>query len=223
MKVRRLIAVALAAGLLTGCFEADQDLIVEKDGAATFKTRMAMEASLLQMSESDLGFCAPEDSAAVDGVSMKHERHTEGSMEVCVVTASGPLDRLAEWIEQADHGPAAGDEEMAKGPAIALLRDGSDYVFSVHIEGTPMEAADDKEMMEEMKPMIMAAFAGRSLDWSVTAPEILDTSGQLSEDGKTASYSIPMAKLLGEGPGEHAFEVRFSLKSPGLIKRLLGN
>ena len=222
MKVTRVIAPVLACCLLAGCFEADQDLSVEKDGSATFRTRMAMEASLLQMSESDHGFCAPEETVAMDGVSLEHERFTDASMEVCVMTAAGPIDRLAEWIEQADHGPPAADDEMSQAPTITLKRDGSDYIFSVRIESSPMEMGGDEAMMEEMEPMILAAFAGRSLSWSVSAPEIRETNGQLAEDGKTASYSIPMTSLMDEGAGDHTFEVRFALESPGLIKRLLG-
>lgn len=223
MKVSHIVGVALACSLLAGCFEADQDLTVEKDGSATFSTRMAMEAGLLQMSEGDDDFCAADETPTMDGIALEHERYAEENMEVCVITASGPIDRLAEWIEQADHGAAVADNEMADGPTVTLRREDSDYIFSVHIESVPMGAGSDDAMMEDMKPMIAAAFAGRSLDWSVSAPVILDTNGQLTEDGKTASYSLPMASLLGEAAGERSFEVRFSLESPGLIRRLLGN
>ncbi len=222
MKVRRVIGVAAACCLLAGCFEADQDLTVEEDGSATFRTRIAMEASVVEMSEDDEDFCAPDEVAAVDGVSVEQESFAEGSMEVCTVTASGPIDRLAEWIEL-DQGPTGADGEMGEAPTITLRREDSNYVFSVHFESSPMETGADDPMMEEMKPMMVAAFAGRSLDWSVSAPEILETNGQLSEDGKTASYSVPMASLLDEGFKDRLFEVRFALDSPGLIKRLLGN
>lgn len=223
MKVSRVFGPVLASCLLAGCFEADQDLIVEKDGSATFRTRMAMEASLLQMPEADQDFCVEEDVPDVEGISLKQERYSEGNMEVCLVTAEGPLDRMAEWIEQADHHPAGADGEVSEGPTITLKRDGSDYIFSVHLESSALDMGGSEEMMEEMKPMILAAFGDRALGWSVTAPEIKETNGQLSEDGTTASYSIPLVSLM-EGSGtEHSFEVRFATSSPGLLKRLLGN
>ena len=45
----------------------------------------------------------------------------------------------------------------------------------------------------DMRPMLDAMLAGRSLSWSVTAPQIIETSGDLSLDGLTASYSFPLA------------------------------
>src|SRR5690625_2331815 len=177
----------------------------------------------MQMADDDY-FCTDEDTPVMEGISVEHENFTENDMAVCLITASGSIERLAEWMEEASHSPGGDSDEMMEAPTVTLKREGSDYVFSVFIESSPLDLGGDDPMMEEMKPMLMAAFAGRSLGWSVSAPEILETNGELSEDGQTASYSIPLANLLDEAASDRTFEVRFALaSSPGLFRRLLGN
>lgn len=222
----RFACVLLACGLLTGCFDMDMGLTAQSDGTATIKTRMAMEAGLMRMAgqqSSDNKFCAPNESLKPEGVLIEHERFAEGSMEVCVITASGPIDSFAEWFEKRGYAPAEASEEASKGSDISLQRDGSDYVFRVHIENDrPASAENEEPMVQAMKTAMLAGLAGRSLDWSVTAPVIRETSGRLTDDGKTAKFSIPLATLLDEGGRVHSFEVRFALGSPSLFERLFG-
>jgi uncharacterized protein YecT (DUF1311 family) len=44
-----------------------------------------------------------------------------------------------------------------------------------------------------MEGMMEAMFAGRNLSWSATVPKVLETNGEVSKDGKTVTWSAPVA------------------------------
>ncbi len=53
-----------------------------------------------------------------------------------------------------------------------------------------------------MEEMLRAAFQGHAITMNVSGgAEIVETNGTLSDDGKTATFVIPLEKMLDEDPG----------------------
>ena len=62
-----------------------------------------------------------------------------------------------------------------------------------------------------MDGMMQAMFAGRQLSWSVSVPKVLETNGQLSQDGKTVTWSVPVASAY---QGKQSFYLVFQAERP---------
>jgi hypothetical protein len=58
---------------------------------------------------------------------------------------------------------------------------------------------------------MQAMLAGRTLSWSVTVPKVLETNGQVASDGKTVTWSVPLASAYKE---KQSFHVVFKAERP---------
>jgi len=221
--MRKLVAVGVVGvvPLLAGCLDMNQDLAFTADGQATMQMRMAMDASILALAAEEDGtvnFCDTDDMTDIpQDVTVDVERSTEGDNEVCVVTASGPIESLAAALNEG--GLGTGNDEADQSGQITLTDEGDGvYVFNVAIDaGEALGAGEDagdpdaQAMQEAMMQMALAYTAGRTLSWSVTAPRIVHTTGELSADGRTATYSLALSDLFTMPEAGYGFTARFDI------------
>ena len=73
-------------------------------------------------------------------------------------------------------------------------------------------AANEGSLEAGMQEMMIAAFAGHSINLTVAGNEIIETNGTLSEDGTSASLTIPLVDLFrgnaNQLPAEFTANVR---------------
>ncbi len=212
MRIR--MALALAGCLLTaGCFEMKQDFRFNADETVDVTFRIGIDAALMALANqnADKPFCSDE-MVQKDGITGTAKSTTEGGDMVCTITMSGPIDAI---VKAASETSLNENAEQKQTISLAKERD----TYALDIELPPMQkdnAAEDNPMAQSMQAMMLAKMSGRTIAWTVTAPQIIETSGSISEDGTTASYSRPLAEAFTSKEPTR-FSVKFSLEQPGFF------
>ena len=132
-----------------------------------------------------------------DGVG---EAQADGSY-ICTIAEQDTIDNLiAEANAPSDptnaEGPTTG---MAQGYSIERL-DGDTVRVSFDLSEMMNDSKPDEDL-GDMEEMLRAAFQGHAITMNVSGAEIVETNGTLSEDGKTATFVIPLEKMLDEDLG----------------------
>ncbi|MDX8465715.1 hypothetical protein RFM26_08470 [Mesorhizobium sp. VK23B] len=201
--------------LLVGCFDMRQDLEFRSDGTATAKMRIAVDAALLAMAkQSESKWCDASKLSSSSGVAGTAEQSTEGGDEVCSLTFSGKIDDLIAALSKASFGDG-------KKQGVQLNRLGENYEFVVDFPSFKSAGSQANDPMAKgMQALLLAKMSGRSLAWTVTAPRIIETSGKISDDGRTATYSRPLASAFSSDDPT-IFRAVVSLEPPGMFERFL--
>lgn len=209
----RTTAVLGAALLTAGCFEMKQDFRFNTDGTADVTFRIAIDAALMALANQQGGngnFCS-EANVTREGVVGTAKASTEGGDMVCTLTISGPIEKVIDAALNAKLNDRAKEQQ-----GISLTKDGETYALAIELPAIGDEPDTDNPMAKSMQAMMLAKMSGRTLSWSVMAPKIIETTGTLSDDGKVATYSRPVADAFTSKEPTR-FSVRFSLRSPGFF------
>lgn len=155
---------------LAACFDVDVTLTLPDETNAEMKTVMTASPEFYAMSSSggeDL--CEDGDGVVQD----------DGSY-ICSETMTGTIDELMS------------DPEIGEGMTIERRDGGLIYVaFDLGILTEDM-APPEGEDIADMEEMLREAFAGHGISVNVSGAEIIETNGTISDDGKMASYEIPL-------------------------------
>lgn len=220
----RLAALATLP-LLAGCFDADISVTAQADGTTTLVSEIALapadqllammmpaetlaalpqaqkDAMVAQIADQmQTDYCSPDDTDVPEGVTVAFETETriDGYL-VCRQIMTGPIAAIAEAA--AEGALDAGTD----GPQITLTDEGNGvYLFHVLIP-----AGEDTGLDDATAAMLAAGLEGHFVTWSVTAPRIIETNGEL--DGTTATAAMPAGAIMGPAAGDFEFTVRFSL------------
>jgi hypothetical protein len=212
---RDVVASLIGCLLVSGCFDLKQDLAFRRDGTATANVRIAVDATALAMAKDvNSKWCSSEKLLSSAGITGTAERTTEGGDEVCSVSFSGKMEDLVAALSNANVG---GDKRQG----VQLNRLGENYEFVVNFPSLkPTDKYAGDPMAQGLRTLILAKMSGRHIAWTLTAPRIIETSGTISEDGRTASYSRPLATVFSSDQPT-AFRAVFSLEPPGMFEQFL--
>jgi hypothetical protein len=221
MQIDRLAIPAMAL-MLTGCFGMQQDIVVSDDGNTTMSTAIHVDAALIAMSSQGKpdNFCKQLDAGKLPPeLKANVTRTTDKADIVCTINVTGPTERVFAAIKDGSYLPPT---EKAADPGnelkISVTDVGGNKRLAIEIPPPPAKAQSD----DRMQSMMLGAVAGRFIQWNFTAPTILETSGTLSDDRKTASFSVPVATLMSNRTETLAFSVTFSDEPPGIVERVKG-
>ncbi|MCW0979182.1 hypothetical protein OK142_00015 [Agrobacterium sp. BT-220-3] len=212
MKLKTTTALA-ALLILSGCFEMQQDIVVSDDGTTKINLVMSVDAALLNIGVKDKpsNFCPPiPEGKLPEGLKGSTTRTTEKGDIVCTIALEGPTDQVFATLAKGNL-VGSDNQNKSKDLAMSITNQGDNRKLELAIPPAPTKPGDNPQM----EAMLIGATSGRYLEWRVTAPQIIETSGKLSEDGKTASYSLPVATLLSNKTETLSFFVVFSDKSAG--------
>ncbi len=220
----RLAALATLP-LLAGCFDADISLTAQADGTTTLVSEIALapaeqllammmpaetlaalpqeqkDAMVAQISDQmQADYCSPDDTDVPEGVTVDFQTETrDDGYLVCRQIMTGPIEAIAEAASQ------GALDAGTDGPQIALTDEGNSvYLFHVLIP-----AGEDTGLDDATTAMLTAALEGHFITWSVTAPRIIETSGEIN--GNTATSAMPAGALIGPAADAFEFTVRFSI------------
>ncbi len=191
MRFTRLLPFALAL-TLAACF--DQDMTISFPDADHVEVVEVLTASTEYYSLSTEN----SDDMCEGGES---EWRDDGSY-VCIQTKSGTLDDFMQHSD-ATEGMAV---ERRDGGLIYVAFD----VASITSRRTPSE---DPEIPDQMKAKLAEALAGHASTINVKGSEIVETNGAISDDGKQATYVVPLSRMLEDNP--EPLEDFFVLLKPG--------
>ena len=199
----RIRNLALGAFLLAlpACFDAEISLKFDEGGSVETYARMQMTRQLHDMTGGN------EDC---EGEAELTEEHYS-----CAIRTTMPIDELLESASIRGF-----DGEVGEGDGFVVERL-DENLIRVTIDPAALFANDEKqppttEEMGGMEDMVRAAMAGHSIVLSVAGPEILTTTGVISEDQDEAQRVIPLVTLLDDDPdfgGPFVTEIRLAEKS----------
>lgn len=212
------VSALLSLLLLSGCFEMQQDIIVGDDGTTQFNVELSIDAALVGMAQQGKpdNFCSSDGPKEIPkDLTFAAERSMEKGDIVCLIKVHGPTQSVLGAFSGGKLLPLP-NEQKPDGIQMNFVEDGEQK----RIEITVFPTAQKEEEENPMQAMLIGATTGRFISWSVTAPEIIETSGKLSEDRKTASFSLPVATLLTNKDETFKFHVLFTDQEPGFWGRI---
>lgn len=169
---------------LTACIDADLTLKIEEDTASVTSVIVMGPDGYQMMASSGQDLCE-------DGVGTQLE---DGGYK-CEVEQSGTIDEMIAELETAkDNSDGMAPDNSAK---IERLPDGNVRVS--------MDLASLKSQVSEggMEPAMIAmmqqAFVGRRITMEIQG-NIIETNGEKAMNGRSASITIPLDKLLMQDP-----------------------
>lgn len=174
--MRRILSVlSLTLVLpLAACFDVDMSLSFPDEDNVEMKSVMTASPEFYAMASSD------GEDMCENGEGMVQD---DGSY-ICTEVESGSIDELM------------ADPDKAQGMTIERRDGGLLFVALDMGDLTSEMAMPEEEVEDSMKDMLREAFAGHAITVNVAGSEIVETNGTISDDGKTATFEIPLTVLL---------------------------
>lgn len=168
------LASLLFALPLAACFDAEITLNFPDENTAHATMVMVASPDFYEMaSSSGEAFCETGVEAQLE----------DGSYS-CTETFTGTVDE------------AVNDPDIGEGMTIER-RDGGLLFVSFDLDQVTSDMAPPEEAGgEEMLAMMAEAFAGHAITMNIAGSEIVETNGTVSDDGKMATYAIPLDGLV---------------------------
>lgn len=207
--MRKIIPLCAATLLLSGCFDLHQSLTINDDNTASYEMNLRLSGAMISMlAMTDSGdeqdgslttrICNENeliDSEIPEDMDVAIKSFFKEDNLICNYRISGPLDRFRELNMR-------GDTERGSGDLVAIvpLDDSRVEIISVFdfSEWDSSQDGDDEPMNEMAKQMMGTMMTGRTMRWSVTAPEIIESSGEISSDGRTTTWELPLSVAFAE-------------------------
>ena len=191
MRLTQKFAIAIKGIALTtmvtlvGCVDLKQSIEIG-GGVASYQIKMRVSAALAQLDAENLGtFCESNDDLQVEvSGSLKRtvKQLYEGEDIVCRMRIVGPIQEFGKQMT-----------EIPKGDLTKMLNFQMIDETTLRIESVFESNEDMTASSAEEKAMIAAMMQGRVLSWSVKAPRIVESNGEISADSTQVDWSVPMA------------------------------
>ena len=170
---------------LVGCVDLKQSIEIG-NGVASYQLEMRVSAALAQLDAENLGtFCESNDDLQVEvSGSLKRtvKQLYEGEDIVCRMRIVGPIQEFGKQMTEIPKG------DLNKMLNFRMVDEKTLSIASVFESNEDMTASSAEE-----KAMIAAMMQGRVLSWSVKAPRIVESNGEISADSTQVEWSVPMA------------------------------
>ena len=191
MRLTQKFAIAIKGIALTtmvtlvGCVDLKQSIEIG-GGVASYQIEMRVSAALAQLDAENLGtFCESNDDLQVEvSGSLKRtvKQLYEGEDIVCRMRIVGPIQEFGKQMT-----------EIPKGDLTKMLNFQMIDETTLRIESVFESNEDMTASSAEEQAMIAAMMQGRVLSWSVKAPRIVESNGEISADSTQVDWSVPMA------------------------------
>ena len=180
----KVIALTIMVTLV-GCVDLKQSIEIG-DGVASYQMEMRVSAALAQLDAENLStFCESNDDLQIEvSGSLKRtvKQLYEGEDIVCRMRIVGPIQEFGKQMT-----------DIPKGDLTKMLNFQMIDETTLRIESVFESSEDMTASSVEEKAMIAAMMQGRVLSWSVKAPRIVESNGEISADSTQVDWSVPMA------------------------------
>ena len=193
--ILRLSAALLMTTTLVACFDVDQKVSVDK-GEMNYQAEIRIDAKLAALTDKKDGLCGNLSQGGSPSIKLQISEAVAGGNVVCTLSARGPIDQFADF--------ASGDQDNS----LLKVSRAAEGAWRIDSSFDMKDKAGANPMMEGM---MQAMLAGRNLSWTVSVPKVLETNGQLSQDGKTVSWTAPLAAAY---KAKQSFYVVFKAERP---------
>lgn len=207
----RFILLFLTAFSLSACLSVDANVDIAEDGSVNSQMVLTVSQDMYELINVDGGqnFCI-EDGEVLS-------RSDRGF--ACTTTRQAHVDDLIAGHFSFDIDPSNSD--AASTPlTVTEIETG---VLEIIVDLSPM-MEDDPQQAElqsaEMREIIKAAMDGHAMTYRFTGMEVLETTGQVSADGRTASLTIPMGDFIDKkAPASFRSVIRY--QEAGILTMIL--
>lgn len=196
--MRRLLIALCLALPLAGCIDADVTVDFKDTTNAEVAADIRIGRQLFDMMGKSAAESCPEGTH-----SLTAETYS------CATRKAMTIDEMIAESQRPRDGESP--EEALRRAAVIERLEGNR--LRVSMDFSQMGAGRrDAEEMKQMAGMMRAALAGHSLIFRIRAPKVVETTGTLAADGKSAEFVVPLTAMLdAAGPG--AFVTTVELQS----------
>lgn len=206
----RVVVAGLVLLCLPGCLDLHQSFVVTDDGMGEFQFEVQLRSELLE-----LDAAGEVDADKTCESEQWQERELPGELRqvseaildegqlVCRYTISGPVADFEEF--SANVGRETGNVDVISLTVLddERIRIVSTYDFS---DTSTEQSGGSASVARSVKKMIAANFEGSEVRWTVKAPTVLESNGEISADGRSVVWSLPLEQAIVDG-GRYEFEV----------------
>lgn len=207
-KVARAACVGICFSALVACFDIEQTLVIHDDQSAAFNFVFTVDFALLELGEgADIDLesaCDSEDTFPEElpgALTREADVRIEEAQLICEYTISGPLadfDALSADVQR-----DMGDMDLI---SLEILDRNRARIVSVYdFSDDDIEGSAKSSVSGSLRRMIASNFEGRAIRWTIKAPTILESNGEISPDGRSVHWVLPLEQAIGES-GRYAFE-----------------
>ena len=210
VRARILLFAILGLTLLSGCFDLEQTLTVDRERVDyAVEVRIdARLAALSQRQDSRRKFCEPVElpaQATARGVKTETTERTVNGDLSCLIRISGPLDAFLLALTETKASPV-GALSITRIDSSTLRLESRLDAPSPQSGGRGVSSGFENSFAEGM-------FAGRTFRWKLTAPQIIASNGTIAPDTRSVEWSVPVATAFREPQTFHAsFRIELSLQ-----------
>lgn len=197
--MRRILLALTLALPLSGCIDADVTLDFKDETNAEVIADFSLGRQLFDMAGK-----SAEESCKDGTHSLTTEKFT------CSTRKTMTIDALIAESKGKGSPPDGPNAALRETASIERLDDNR---LRISLDFAELGGnRDEAQEMKEMAGMMRTALAGHSLVFRIRAPKVVETTGTLSADGKSAEYVVPLSAVLEE-TAPKAFVTTIELKS----------
>lgn len=215
---KNLFFLFAASFMLSGCFEIEQSLVIEKNGSTEYKITLIVDQSLLLFSETAKEeICNSALAQRVNtGTFMFSSREFRRGEDIgCTYEMKGPFKDFFELVSSGTlngvfNQPGAGSSQNSRtnNQEFLLIEKISSNRYKIKslIKSEEYDSSskgqksnkDDPfgELDSLFKKSLDALFKGRKFIFSLETPKIVNSSYRITNNGKKTRAEIPMSSLL---------------------------
>ena len=207
----RFVLLILSALTLSACLSVDANVDIAEDGSVNSQMVLTVSQDMIELINVDGGqnFCI-EDGEVLS-------QNDRGY--ACTTTREAHVRDLIDGNFSFDVDPS--NSNAASTPLkVTEIETG---VLEIIIDLSPMMEDDTQQtemQSEEIKEMVKAAMEGHAMTYRFTGIEVLETTGQISPDGRTASLSVPMGDFIDKtAPASFRSVIRY--QDAGILSMII--
>lgn len=175
--MRLLKVAALGAVLgLSGCVDMDMTAEILGPDQARVTGYMQVQRQMLDMMGGPEGFCNADDGGTLE-LTDTHAR--------CNLMVEGSFAEV--FASDSEEGPAPTAEDLGNGTVRVSFPIGAATADAAEMRADPQMAAMMRPMLE-----------GHTMTIRIAGVQIVESNGEISADGRSASFSIPLVSILDE-------------------------
>lgn len=172
MRLLKIAAFGAVLGL-SGCIDVDMNVEILGSDEARVTGYMQVQRQMLEMMGGETGFCPEEDGGTIE---------LTDTTARCNMLMEGSFDEV--FASEGD-GPAPEIEDQGDGTVRVAFPIGAGMADAA-------EMRQDPQMVAMMRPML----EGHTFTMRITGAQIVESNGEISADGRTATFSFPLVQAL---------------------------
>ncbi len=218
----KLLAIIWFAPILSSCFQLNETIEIRPDASARLVLELGINSTLYQFSklgEDEDVFCEPHERGPEDYpdgsniTSSTVELRARDDDTFCVASYEIRDIRTFDAASLEEDGTFGGTQGFDDGSTLQIKDEGGGILmitqsFSSDL-GDPTRAGLDGQLDagdELGESLISTMFAGKNITIQLRAPKVIESNGDISDDGTEVKWQLPVAELADQ---ESKFDKEF--------------